>query len=159
MNYIYEEQKKHGSAEELANLIDAYECGEDVDFGWNNGGIDEAEEALDLLMADEDRELEAEDYECNLHYFRRRYERIEAIGELVNAYEVEELQGVDVQDYSIDGAIRIVNMLAAASLSVITSHGSKSTLAAAINAAHEMEAAHLEGMISLKRVLGRKVVA
>lgn len=159
MNYIYEQQKKHGSAEELANLIDAYECGEDVDFGWNNGGIEEAEEALDLLMADEEHELEAADYEHNLHYFRRRYERIEAIGNIVNAYDLDELCGVNIRDYSLDGTCHIVNMLAAASLSVAAIYGSNSVAAAEISAAHEAESAAHMGMIRLQCVLGRKVVA
>lgn len=159
MNYIYEEQKKHGSAEELANLIDAYECGEEVDFGWNNGGIEEAEEALDMLMADEDRELEAEDYECNLHYFHRRYERIEAIGNIVNAYDLDELCGVNINDYSLAGTSNMASMLAAASVSVEAIYGSKSVAAAEINAAHEAENAALKGMIRLQCVLGRKVVA
>lgn len=78
-------------------------------------------------------ELGAEDYECNLYYFRREYERFKSLGELINAYEAEELQGVDVQDCSIDGTCNIVNMLAAASLSVELGAGSRSTLAAAIN--------------------------
>jgi len=77
----------------------------------------------------------------------------------VNAYDLDELCGVNIKDYSLAGTSNMASMLVAASVSVEAIYGSKSVAAAEINAAHEAESAALKGMIRLQCVLGRKVVA